>query len=107
MPIAVEIPDYEVCTRVTLDAASTALVIIDMQNDFVLRRGHAAGPRVGTRHGARDQPSARARTRGSGMRVVFTQDTHNEGDPEFGDLARACARGQLGLADRRRDRAPR
>ena len=59
MPSTVEIPDYDVQKRVSLDPASTALVIIDMQNDFVrdegtLQVGAAPGDR------ARDRPAAGA-----------------------------------------------
>jgi nicotinamidase-related amidase len=81
MPKTVEIPEYEVHKRVTLDPASTALVIIDMQNDFVRDEGTLQ---------VKSAPStipAIARllelARGSGMRVVFSQDTHDPGDPEF------------------------
>ena len=38
-PTTVEIPEYEVNKRIALDPARTALVIIDMQNDFVRDEG--------------------------------------------------------------------
>lgn len=73
-----EIPHTE---HVALDPATTALVVVDMQNDFV-----ADG-------GSLQVPDARAtvpviadlvrRFRAAGARIVFTQDTHRDGDPEF------------------------
>jgi nicotinamidase-related amidase len=81
VPLTVEIPEYEVHKRIALDPARTALVIIDMQNDFVRDEGTlqvASAPAT---------VPAIARllelARGSGMRVVFSQDTHDPGDPEF------------------------
>jgi len=77
----VEVPDYEVHGRVRVDPARTALVVVDMQNDFVKRGGtlvvpdaEATIPAIGSLLGL---------ARSSGMRVVFTQDTHTEGDPEW------------------------
>jgi nicotinamidase-related amidase len=81
MPTTVEMPEYEVHKRLTLDPASTALVIIDMQNDFVRDEGTLQ---------VEDAPGTVAvvsrlldLARESSMRVVFSQDTHDPGDPEF------------------------
>ena len=81
MPTTVEIPDYEIHKRVAVDPASTALVIIDMQNDFVrddgtlqVKSAPATVPAIGR---------LLALARDSSMRVVFSQDTHDPGDPEF------------------------
>lgn len=81
MPTTVQIPEYEVHKRLTLDPASTALVIIDMQNDFVRDEGTLQ---------VKDAPGTVAAisrlldlARGSEMRVVFSQDTHDPGDLEF------------------------
>lgn len=77
----VEVPEYEVHERVQLDPATTALVVIDMQNDFVKDGGSlqvadaqaTIGPIQGLLERARD----------TGARVVYSQDTHGEDDPEF------------------------
>src|ERR1700709_2053103 len=94
MPKTVEIPEYEVHKPVTLDPESTALVIIDMQNDFVRDEGTLQ---------VKSAPStipAIARllelARGSGMRVVFSQDTHDPGDPEFEIWPEHALRGSWG-----------
>jgi nicotinamidase-related amidase len=75
------VPDIPRTATVALDPASTALVVVDMQHDFV------------SDGGALQVPDARGtvpviaglirRFRAAGARVVFTQDTHRDGDPEF------------------------
>jgi nicotinamidase-related amidase len=76
-----EIPEYSVESGVDVDPGTTALVIVDMQNDFVDPRGSLSVP------GARDTVPAIARlrdmARANGMLVVVTQDWHGEEDPEF------------------------
>jgi len=81
VPTTVEIPDYKVHRRVTLDAARTALVIIDMQNDFVRDEGTLQVASAPSTVPAINRLLELARS--SGMRVVFSQDTHDPGDPEF------------------------
>ncbi len=94
MPTTVEIPDYEVHKRIALDPARTALVIIDMQNDFVRDDG--------TLQVASAPATIPAIThllevaRDSGMRVVYSQDTHDPGDPEFEIWPEHCLRGTPG-----------
>ncbi|HEX8158854.1 MAG TPA: isochorismatase family cysteine hydrolase [Solirubrobacteraceae bacterium] len=94
MPTTVQIPDYEVHKRLMLDSASTALVIIDMQNDFVRDEGTLQ---------VRDAPGTVAAisrllelARDSEMRVVFSQDTHDPGDPEFEIWPEHALRGTWG-----------
>jgi len=77
----VEVPQYEIHDRVQLDPATTALVVIDMQNDFVKEGGSLQVPdaqgTIATIQGLIEQ------ARDSGARVVYSQDTHGEDDPEF------------------------
>lgn len=77
----VEVPEYEVHERVRLDPATTALVVIDMQNDFVKDGGSLqvadAQATIGPIQGLLEQ------ARATGARVVYSQDTHGEDDPEF------------------------
>ena len=77
----VEVPEYEVHEEVRVDPAKTALIVVDMQNDFVKEGGTLVVPdaeaTVPTIKGLLDS------ARESGIRVAFTQDTHNEGDPEW------------------------
>lgn len=76
-----EIPEYAVESRVGVDPGTTALVIVDMQNDFVDPRGSLSVP------GARETVPAIARlrdlARANDMPIVVTQDWHDKEDPEF------------------------
>ena len=82
MPRVVEVPEYEVHDGVRVDPARTALVVVDMQNDFVKEGGSLVVPDAEA-----TIPRIRALlelARGSGMKVVYSQDTHTDGDPEWG-----------------------
>jgi nicotinamidase-related amidase len=77
----VEVPTSTVEPQVTLPAAATAVVVVDMQNDFVMPGGALVVPDA-----AATVPVIRElldRARAAGARVFFTQDTHAPGDPEF------------------------
>jgi nicotinamidase-related amidase len=77
----VEVPEYEVHGEVRLDPARTTLLVVDMQNDFVKGGGSLVVPDAeGTIPAIRTLLEGARR---SGARVVFTQDTHTEGDPEW------------------------
>ncbi len=77
----VEVPEYETHEEVRVDPAKTALIVVDMQNDFVKEGGallvpdaEATIPKI---KGLLDL------ARGSGTKVIFTQDTHDQDDPEW------------------------
>ena len=81
MARALEVPEYEVHGEVVLEPGRTALIVVDMQNDFVKDGGalqvpdaEATIPRI------RELLQS---AREAGARVVFSQDTHEEGDPEW------------------------
>jgi nicotinamidase-related amidase len=91
---AIEIPEYEVEDEVRVDPARTALVVIDMQNDFVRDGGSL---RVPDAEGTIPAISALlGLARGQGMRVVYSQDTHREGDPEWQIWPEHCREGSWG-----------
>jgi nicotinamidase-related amidase len=78
---SIEVPEYEIHDEVRVDPAKTALVVVDMQNDFVKEGGTLVVPDAEA-----TLPKLRGLldlARGSGMKVIFTQDTHAEGDPEW------------------------
>lgn len=77
----VEVPPYTVETVVVVPAATTALVVVDMQNDFVTPGGALVVPDAAGTVPAIANLLERARA--GGMRVFYTQDTHRSGDPEF------------------------
>ncbi len=77
----VEVPGYEIHEEVRVDPAKTALIVVDMQKDFVKEGGALLVP---------DAEATIPKIKGlldlareSGMKVVYTQDTHDEGDPEW------------------------
>lgn len=81
MAKTVEVPDYTVEEQVTIDPGTTAVVVVDMQNDFVQQHGALPIP------GALDTVPRIRRlldwAREHGATVIYTQDSHREGDPEF------------------------
>ena len=77
----IEVPEYEVQAEVRVDPARTALVVVDMQNDFVSEGGGLLVPDAEA-----TIPAVRALlelARAHGMRVVYCQDTHRDRDPEW------------------------
>ncbi|MDR7486914.1 MAG: isochorismatase family cysteine hydrolase [Armatimonadota bacterium] len=94
MPRTIEVPEYVIQDAVTVPAATTALVVVDMQNDFVTPGGALVVPDA-----ARTVPviaGLLARARSAGVRVFYTQDTHAEGDPEFPIWGVHCSEGTWG-----------
>lgn len=90
----VDVPDYAVQDEIAVEPERTALIVIDMQNDFVKPGGsllvpdaEATVPAIG-----RLLELARARR----MRVVYSQDTHRPGDPEWEIWPEHCREGSWG-----------
>lgn len=76
-----ELPELPVRETLTLDPARTALLVVDMQNDFVDPEGSLFVESAPSTLPSIAELIARARQ--SGARVIFTQDTHAEDDREF------------------------
>jgi len=90
----VEVPDIPYRQAITLPAASTALVIVDMQNDFVKPEGSlhveaavATVPRIS---------ALLMEAREKQLRVAYTQDSAVPGDPEFDVWPEHCLIGSWG-----------
>lgn len=81
MEHTVEVPTYDVHDKVAVDPARTALIVVDMQNDFVKDGGTLQIPDAEETIPAIRRLLQQARE--AGMHIVFTQDTHREGDPEW------------------------
>lgn len=77
----VEVPEYQLHDVVRVDPVRTALVVVDMQNDFVTEGGTLRVPDAQATIPAITALLELARD--AGMRVIFTQDTHRDGDPEW------------------------
>ena len=81
MARSVEVPEYEVQEEIRLDPSGAALIVVDMQNDFVKEGGSLLVPDAEDTIPAIQSLLGMARN--SGMKVVYTQDTHTDGDPEW------------------------
>ncbi|MDQ1535054.1 MAG: hypothetical protein QOF28_2815 [Actinomycetota bacterium] len=77
----VEIPEYETHVEVRVDPTHSALVVVDMQNDFVHQGGSLLVPDAEATIPAINRLLQFARAHG--IRVVYSQDTHRDGDPEW------------------------
>ncbi|MEZ4520725.1 MAG: isochorismatase family cysteine hydrolase [Thermomicrobiales bacterium] len=77
----VEVPEYTIEESVEIDPEWTALIVVDMQHDFVDEDGALPVP------GAADTVPRIRRlldwARQQKMLVTYTKDTHREGDPEW------------------------
>jgi len=81
MSPALEVPQYELHDQVRVEPARTALIVVDMQNDFVADGGALRVPDAAATIPVIATLLETARRHE--MRVVFTQDTHGDGDPEW------------------------
>jgi len=92
--LTVEVPQYAVQEEMRVEATRTALIVIDMQNDFVTRGGSLLVPDAA----ATVPPIGRLLNlaRVSGMQVVYSQDTHRRGDPEWEIWPEHCREGTWG-----------
>ena len=77
----IEIPEYEVHVEVRVDPTRTALVVVDMQNDFVPQGGSLLVPDAEATIPAINRLLQFARRHD--IRVVYSQDSHRDGDPEW------------------------
>jgi nicotinamidase-related amidase len=80
-PATVEVPEIAYKSEVLLPADKTAVIVVDMQNDFVKEGGSLVVPSAEATIPAIRSVLDRARV--AGVRIVYTQDTHLEGDPEW------------------------
>jgi nicotinamidase-related amidase len=90
----IEVPEYAVQDEIYVNPAKTALVVIDMQNDLVKQGGSLLVPDAEATVPAIKRLLDMARSHR--MRVVYTQDTHRHGDPEWQILPEHCREGSWG-----------
>ena len=91
---AVEAPEYQVERRVIVNPKATVLIVVDMQNDFVKPGGALVVEQAKGTMSAIQRLLALARR--SGIVVIYTQDTHDPGDPEFPIWGQHVLRGSWG-----------
>jgi nicotinamidase-related amidase len=89
-----EVPEYAVQDEVWVDPARTALVVIDMQNDFVKQGGNLLVPDAEAT--VPEIKGLLELARASPIRVVYSQDTHRPGDPEWEIWPEHCREGSWG-----------
>jgi nicotinamidase-related amidase len=77
----VEIPEIPVEHSIRLPADRTAVIIVDMQNDFVRPEGKLFVPSAPKTIGPIRKLLEKARSRD--VMVIYTMDTHYPDDPEF------------------------
>jgi nicotinamidase-related amidase len=92
--VTVEVPQYAVQDEIRVDPARTAVVVIDMQNDFVKRGGSLLVPDAAATVPAIGRLLDLARA--SRMHVVYSQDTHRRGDPDWEIWPEHCREGTWG-----------
>jgi nicotinamidase-related amidase len=90
----VEIPEIPVVETLSMKGGSTAVIVVDMQNDFV--RVEGALPVEAAAETVPVIAELLGRARQAGAKVVYTQDTHTEDDREFEIWPRHCVRGTGG-----------
>lgn len=91
---SVVLPAIPVQESIILPFKRTAIVVVDMQNDFVTQGGSLVVPDAAATVPAIATLLARARA--GGARVAYTQDTHLPGDKEFAIWPEHCLHGTWG-----------
>jgi nicotinamidase-related amidase len=92
--VKTEVPQYAIQDEVRVDPAQTAVVVVDMQNDFVTQGGSLLVPDAEATVPAIKGLLEFARV--NRMRVVYSQDTHHPGDPEWEIWPEHCREGSWG-----------
>jgi nicotinamidase-related amidase len=90
----VDVPEINYQANVELPVLKTALIIVDMQNDFVKPGGTLVVPTAEQTIPMQQRLLERARAQG--VRVAYTQDTHFEDDPEYKIWPPHCKHGTWG-----------
>lgn len=90
----VEVPEYNIKSNLSVDPDRFVVLIVDMQNDFAHPEGELYNPDA--KETIRDMVDFTQRARGAGLPVWYTQDTHQEDDPEFEIWGEHCREGSWG-----------
>jgi len=88
------VPELIFEKSVTLDPAKTAVIVVDMQNDFV--RDDGSLPVPAAKETIKNIKQLLGSAREHNAKVVYTQDTHFEGDKEWKIWPVHCRKGTLG-----------
>lgn len=94
MAMKIEVPEITIKSNVTLDPSKTALIIVDMQNDFVNPKGKLYVPN--SEKIIKPLKNLLMRSRTAGATIVYTKDTHSEDDVEFQIWPKHAVKGTWG-----------
>jgi len=84
----VEVPEIDFKAEIALPADKTALIVVDMQNDFVKEGGTLVVPDAASTIPTIARLLERAYS--GGVPVAYTQDTHFDNDPEWAIWPEHC-----------------
>jgi nicotinamidase-related amidase len=90
----VEVPEIPFAEKMELAAGDSAVIVVDMQNDFVHPEGNLVVPAADATIPHIQQLLQTARQ--AEVPVVYTQDTHFEGDREWEIWPEHCRQGSFG-----------
>jgi nicotinamidase-related amidase len=90
----VEVPELKFEKQVSLEPENTAVIVVDMQNDFVKEGGSLLVPAA--KEAIKNIKSLVDNARMKNVRVVYTQDTHFDGDKEWEIWPVHCKKGSNG-----------
>ena len=77
----VEVPSFNIQDKLSLDSKTTALIIVDMQNDFSHEKGKLFVPTAPSTIPVIKKLIEKARKHN--VLIIYTQDWHSKNDPEF------------------------
>lgn len=90
----VTLPEIAFKEMLNLPAQRSAVIVVDMQNDFVTPGGSLVVPDAQASVAAIGKLVTRARS--AGVHVAYTQDTHMDGDKEWTIWPQHCRAGSWG-----------
>lgn len=76
-----KLPEELKAVKISVDPRKTAVMVIDMQNDFIEEKGKLYVPR--SEKLIKPIKSILDKAREAGATIIYTQDWHHEDDPEF------------------------
>jgi len=90
----VQVPDIPIQADLQLPAAKSAIIVVDMQNDFVKPGGTLVVETAA--HTVENIQTLLGVARAKQIPVAYTQDTHSEGDREWNIWPEHCRMGTWG-----------
>jgi nicotinamidase-related amidase len=93
-PQNVEVPELVFEKKVVVDSEKTAVIIVDMQNDFVKDNGSLPVPAA--KETIKNIKHLLVKARKQNVKIAYTQDTHFDGDKEWEIWPMHCKKGTDG-----------